>query len=157
MRYRWLAPAVISCALLGHVACAVAAERGCVVAKSRDSVDAFMQGLGAAGTFVLFVTPEGRWVKAAAAAGLATAIWNFAKSYYGSGGEPVICAESSPSGPSKLYLGQPSLVEPLYHQRALSTYLASPAGRQMGLQRPSGWLDLCSGPNAPSFCRGTPK
>lgn len=157
MRYRWLPLAAIAGVLLSHVACAVAAERGCVVAKSRDNVDALMQGVGAAGAFVLYVTPEGRWVKAAATAGLATAIWNFAKSYYGSGGDPVVCADSSPTGIAKLYMGQPSLAEPLYHQKALSTYLASPAGQQLGLQRPSGWFDLCSGPNTASFCKGLPK
>jgi hypothetical protein len=147
MRSRWLpAGSALFAALLAHVAVASAAEPNCKVIhpSDHDTLDAVMQALGGAGSVAMLVlTPKGgKLVRAGAAAGVTSAVWNAAKSYFGSGNEVHVCVtpelrprEPDISGlhvgnsrpldpaPLKVYVGPPRITEGLMNNDAVNNYV----------------------------------
>jgi hypothetical protein len=85
---RWFSTMTLSGMLVAYTSVAFADQQNCKVVKDRDTFDAIMQGLPAAGAVVMMVAPgEVRWgkvaLKVAAALGLSNTVWNAAKSYFG--------------------------------------------------------------------------
>jgi hypothetical protein len=147
--------AMLLTVLLAYSSVSAAQERGCTIVKKgdRDTVSAIMQGLGGAGAFVMLIG-GGRvqWaMKAAAAAGLTSAVWGAAKTYFDSGSENVeICTKPTLPGlgePQGIYVGPPSTTRGFFRDDAISRYLQSEAGLKAAQQtEPLTWYDPCSAP-----------
>lgn len=147
-RSAWL-PAVSLAALLFAAPNAAVAAQNCTVAKDPNTLDALMQGLGGASAVVLLVSKEGPvWARMAAAAGLASAAWSAAKTYFEKNQQPTICIDTFPSAPPQIYVGPPSLVDSLSSNDALSTNSQSPTMQQLvrrlSLDKSLSWTQLCS-------------
>jgi hypothetical protein len=94
MRYLTIISATVGLAL---TACAAEAQSNCSIIHkdSHDTVDSVMQGLGGVGAAALLVlSPKGgKVIRGAAVAGVSSAVWNAAKSYFGSGNDVQVCVE----------------------------------------------------------------
>jgi len=117
MRYR---PLTIMCAAacLAVTACAAQAQSNCrVIHKdSHDTVDSVMQSLGGFGAaaFLVLSPKGGKLIRGAAVAGVSSAVWNAAKSYFGSGGDVQVCVEPEMrlGGPIGPRLNSPEALPP---------------------------------------------
>jgi hypothetical protein len=142
MRSRWISGgSAVVAALCASGVVASAAEPNCSVIHrgDHDTVDAIMQGLGGAGAAALLVlTPKGgKLIRAGAAAGVTSAVWNAAKSYFGSGNDVQVCVTPEPRlggldllgphlgslrpsdpAPMRVYVGPPSITERLMNNEA---------------------------------------
>jgi hypothetical protein len=96
MRHRRLA-IICTAACLAFTASAAEAQSNCrVIHKdSHDTVDSVMQSLGGFGAaaFLVLSPKGGKMIRGAAVAGVSSAVWNAAKSYFGSGNDVQACLE----------------------------------------------------------------
>lgn len=96
MRHRQLVT-LCAAACLAFTASAAGAQSNCrIIHKdSHDTVDSVMQGLGGFGAaaFLVLSPKGGKMIRGAAVAGVSSAVWNAAKSYFGSGNDVQVCLE----------------------------------------------------------------
>jgi len=117
MRHRQLA---IMCAAtcLAFTASAAEVQSNCrVIHKdSHDTVDSVMQSLGGFGAaaFLVLSPKGGKMIRGAAVAGVSSAVWNAAKSYFGSGNDVQVCLEPEMhlGAPFGSRLGSPDALNP---------------------------------------------